>query len=183
MEKRWIFQKFIYILSFQKSNTCPIKLYETSKFFKKKKNETCQFPIFSTNFEFGAKLYHSNSKVSNILLSIINSILFWKLRVQANSGVQSINNVFHIVNKVESVFDFQCILNFIDNVEYVVYALYSRIGENYKARKFQQLSLQKFIFSDSALFSSLNENLVPLQSKIHSFAMEIFLLYFGKGKF
>jgi hypothetical protein len=37
-----------------------------------------------------------------------------------NSGVQSINNVFHIVDKVENV----GVL--IDNVEYV-YALYSRI--------------------------------------------------------
>jgi hypothetical protein len=44
-----------------------------------------------------------------------------------NSGVQSINNVFHIVDKVENVGVNKYIFDLIDNVEYVVYALYSRI--------------------------------------------------------
>jgi hypothetical protein len=43
------------------------------------------------------------------------------------TGVQRINNVYHIVNKVENVCVFQYIFNLIDNVEYVVYALYSSI--------------------------------------------------------
>ncbi len=43
------------------------------------------------------------------------------------AGVQSINDVFHIVVKVENVFDYTHIFNLIDNVEYVVYALYSRV--------------------------------------------------------
>jgi hypothetical protein len=41
------------------------------------------------------------------------------------AGVQSINNVFHIVDKVENVCVNQYIFDLIDNVEYVVYALYS----------------------------------------------------------
>jgi hypothetical protein len=44
-----------------------------------------------------------------------------------NSVVQCINNVFHIVSKVESVLENTYIFDLIDNVEYVVYALYSRI--------------------------------------------------------
>ncbi len=46
---------------------------------------------------------------------------------KGNAGVQSINNVFHIVDKVENVFVYIHIFNLIDNVEYVVYALYSRM--------------------------------------------------------
>jgi hypothetical protein len=37
------------------------------------------------------------------------------------------NNVFNIVNKVDNKFVFQYNPNLIDNVEYVVYALYSSI--------------------------------------------------------
>ncbi len=44
-----------------------------------------------------------------------------------NAGVQRINDVFHIVNKVENVLVYTHIFDLIDNVEYVVYALYSRI--------------------------------------------------------
>jgi uncharacterized protein YvpB len=47
-------------------------------------------------------------------------------RKKDNTGVQSINNVFHIVDKVENVLVYTHIFNLIDNVEYVVYALYSR---------------------------------------------------------
>ncbi len=43
------------------------------------------------------------------------------------SGVQRINNVFHIVDKVENVCVNKYIFDLIDNVEYVVYALYSSI--------------------------------------------------------
>jgi hypothetical protein len=45
-----------------------------------------------------------------------------------NTGVQRINYVFHIVDKVENVFVYTHIFNLIDNVEYVVYALCSTIG-------------------------------------------------------
>jgi hypothetical protein len=51
------------------------------------------------------------------------------IRKKLHTGVQRINNVFHIVNKVENVCVFQYILNLIDNVEYIVYALYSRISK------------------------------------------------------
>ncbi len=44
---------------------------------------------------------------------------------KTRSGVQSIYNVFHIVNKVESVLENTYIFDLMDNVEYVVYALYS----------------------------------------------------------
>jgi hypothetical protein len=44
------------------------------------------------------------------------------------SGIRSINNVFHIVNKVENVLQNAYIFVLIDNVEYVVYALYSSIS-------------------------------------------------------
>ncbi len=43
------------------------------------------------------------------------------------TGVQSINNVFHIVDKVENVCVNKYIFDLIDNVEYVDYALYSSI--------------------------------------------------------
>jgi hypothetical protein len=45
------------------------------------------------------------------------------------SGVQSINNVYDIVNKVENVCVYQYIFNLIDIGVYVVYALYSSIGK------------------------------------------------------
>jgi hypothetical protein len=43
------------------------------------------------------------------------------------SGVKSINDVFHIVNKVEIVLVYTHIFNLIDNVECVVYAFHSRL--------------------------------------------------------
>jgi hypothetical protein len=45
------------------------------------------------------------------------------------AGVQSINDAFHIVKKVENVFVYTHIFNLIDNVEYVVYALYSSMAQ------------------------------------------------------
>jgi hypothetical protein len=45
--------------------------------------------------------------------------------------VQHINNVFHIVDKVENVCVNKYIFDLIDNVEYVVYALYSSIFRFY----------------------------------------------------
>ncbi len=45
-----------------------------------------------------------------------------------HTGVQRINNVFHIVGKVENVCVNKYIFDLIDNVEYVVYALYSSIA-------------------------------------------------------
>ncbi len=44
------------------------------------------------------------------------------------TGVQSINNVYAIVNKVENVLVNTYIFDLIDNGVYVVYALYSSIG-------------------------------------------------------
>jgi hypothetical protein len=43
-----------------------------------------------------------------------------------SSGVQRINDAFHIVDKVENVCVNKYIFDLIDNVECVVYALYSR---------------------------------------------------------
>ncbi len=58
-------------------------------------------------------------------------IEFWKRYHQKTSknysGVQSINNVYAIVNKVENVLVNTYILDLIDNGVYVVYALYSSI--------------------------------------------------------
>jgi hypothetical protein len=50
------------------------------------------------------------------------------------TGVQSINNVYAIVNKVENVLVNTYIFDLIDNVVYVVYALYSSI--NYQGLKY-----------------------------------------------
>ncbi len=47
-----------------------------------------------------------------------------------NSGVQSKNNEYHIVDKVQISYENTLIFNLIDNVAYVVFALYSRIREN-----------------------------------------------------
>ncbi len=49
----------------------------------------------------------------------------FKLETLIYTGVQRINNVFHIVDKVENVCVNKYIFDLIDNVEYVVYALYS----------------------------------------------------------
>jgi hypothetical protein len=54
-----------------------------------------------------------------------NLVSVWDLF--RNYGVQGINNVFRIVNKVENVLKNTYIFDLIDNVEYFVYALYSRI--------------------------------------------------------
>jgi hypothetical protein len=43
------------------------------------------------------------------------------------TGVQSINNVYAIVNKVENLCVYQYVFDLIDNGVYVVYALYSSI--------------------------------------------------------
>ncbi len=61
-----------------------------------------------------------------------------------HTGVQSINDVFHNVNKVENVFVYTLILNLIDNVEYVVYALYSSILTTGEDRR--SLSHTNFLF-------------------------------------
>ncbi len=47
------------------------------------------------------------------------------------TGVQSINNVYAIVNKVENVLVNTYIFDLIDNGVYVVYALYSSVAKNY----------------------------------------------------
>ncbi len=43
-----------------------------------------------------------------------------------DTGVQSKNNEYHIVNKVENQGIYEWNLNLIDNVVFVVFALYSR---------------------------------------------------------
>jgi hypothetical protein len=43
------------------------------------------------------------------------------------TGVQRINDVFHIVDKVQNQLTYEWIFDLIDIVEYVVYALYSSI--------------------------------------------------------
>ncbi len=60
-------------------------------------------------------------------------------RVSHCAGVQSINNVYAIVNKVENVCVYQYIFYLIDNGVYVVYALYSSVDKKY-ARLFNILS-------------------------------------------
>ncbi len=50
-----------------------------------------------------------------------------------HSGVQSINNVYAIVNKVENVLVNTYIFDLIDNGVYVVYALYSSIYDDMKS--------------------------------------------------
>jgi hypothetical protein len=57
--------------------------------------------------------------------------LFKYLKIFHYAGVQSINNVFHIVNKVGNALVFHYILNLIDNMEYFVYALYSTMGHTH----------------------------------------------------
>jgi hypothetical protein len=59
-------------------------------------------------------------------------------RIKAYTGVLSINNILHIVNKVEYVCVFQYILNLMYIVKYVVFALYSSVF----------LSMTKFSFFD-----------------------------------
>jgi hypothetical protein len=49
------------------------------------------------------------------------------VKTTRNTGVQSKNNEYHIVNKVENPGIYEWILNLIDNVVFVVFALYSRI--------------------------------------------------------
>jgi hypothetical protein len=72
--------------------------------------------------------YDSMSKKFQILLwKIVNFRKLWNNSPYA--GVQSINDAFHIVNKVENVFVYTYIFNLIDNVECVVFALYSSMGK------------------------------------------------------
>jgi hypothetical protein len=60
------------------------------------------------------------------MLQLMNTQILLKI-LKPYSGVQRINNVFHIVDKVENVLVYTYIFNLNDNVEYVVYALYSSI--------------------------------------------------------
>ncbi len=60
-------------------------------------------------------------------MSSYGSVQNWP-GIMENTGVQSINDVFHIVVKVENVCVNKYIFDLNDNVEYVVYALYSRIN-------------------------------------------------------
>jgi hypothetical protein len=54
--------------------------------------------------------------------------LIWKIyRKNENSGVQGKNNEYHIVDKVQNSYENTLIFDLIDNVVFVVFALYSRI--------------------------------------------------------
>jgi hypothetical protein len=62
------------------------------------------------------------------ILDVMYVVIYWFLvNCFENTGVQSINDAFHIVVKVENVCVKKYIFNLNDNVESVVYALYSRI--------------------------------------------------------
>ncbi len=65
-------------------------------------------------------------------MTVLDIILKWELMElqRIYSGVQSINNVCAIVNKVENVLVNTYIFDLIDNGVYVVYALYSSICNN-----------------------------------------------------
>jgi hypothetical protein len=60
-----------------------------------------------------------------------------------NAGVRSKNNVYLFVNEVEILFENSLILGLIDNVVYVVFALYSR--------KFILLLILKFLQISTAM--------------------------------
>ncbi len=47
----------------------------------------------------------------------------------SNSGAQSKNNVYHIVDKVQNSYENTLKFGLIDNVVYVLFALYSRISK------------------------------------------------------
>ncbi len=94
-------------------------------------------------FQFFHKIYNFSGNYNSIPFE--NTICrqnwikleFWRALsklfkncILINSGVQSINDIFHIVDKVENVLVYTYIFNLIDNVEYVVYAWYSRIVIN-----------------------------------------------------
>jgi hypothetical protein len=59
-------------------------------------------------------------------------------RVMMNSGVQGKNIEYHIVDKVQNSLIDALIFDLIDNVIFVVFALYSRIYENLEP-KFQKI--------------------------------------------
>ncbi len=63
------------------------------------------------------------------------------------TGVQSKNNVYHIVNKVEIQCIFIWILNLIDNVVYVVFALYSSITKKIHPKNFWGKFTNIFFFN------------------------------------
>jgi hypothetical protein len=60
------------------------------------------------------------SKISKNCVRILCSL---------SSGVESKNNVYHIVDKVQNLYENTLKLDLIDNVVYVVFALYSRVND------------------------------------------------------
>jgi hypothetical protein len=69
------------------------------------------------------KLSISQINLTYISLDATNRLLI-------NAGVQSINNVYANVNKVQNPFIDALIFDLIDNGVYVVYALYSRMVDS-----------------------------------------------------
>jgi hypothetical protein len=63
-----------------------------------------------------------------------------------NAGVRSKNNVYLFVNEVEILFENSLILGLIDNVVYVVFALYSRKFILLLILKFLQISTAMWLF-------------------------------------
>jgi hypothetical protein len=75
-----------------------------------------------------------------------------------HGGVQSINNVYAIVNKVENVLVNTYIFDLIDNDVYVVYVLYSSMSENCADEwKLRESLCKKFIKNDK-IFIEILEN-------------------------
>ncbi len=101
----------------------------TRNFPGPKKNPRAYFEIYGNLTKDSYKT--SNKCYNKILCSYLNT------------RVQSINNVFCIVNKVENVYVFQ--YNLIDNVAYVFYALYSKISPIYKWCHGKNTLLMRFL--------------------------------------
>ncbi len=90
------------------------KLYNKN-YYKFLVNYTeCHVNHFSSNWPKHGEIVH-------YMTAIQQDVLIWFFR-------QGINNVFQIVNMVEIVCVFQYILDLMDNVEYVVYALHFRLS-------------------------------------------------------
>jgi hypothetical protein len=69
-------------------------------------------------------------------MAMIKILNFW------NAGVQRKNNEYHIVDKVQNSFIDALIFDVIDNVVFVVFALYSRmILTKFSETKFSKKSL------------------------------------------
>ncbi len=74
--------------------------------------------IFRLHHKFTLAIFHINSRK-------LEKFIKWKYW---NAGVQGKNNEYHIVDKVQNSFIDALIFDLIDNVVFVVFALYSRMA-------------------------------------------------------